>query len=133
MFPNSSPMETYVNLLPSPPLSSSPTSLPSSLPSPPLLSPPCSEGHDRTELTLPGKQLDLLQTISGAISTPLIVVLMSGGPVDISWAKVTHMYYPLSLSSFTHWVGGVGRALSFGLQVYYLQCVWYNMYQLALR
>ena len=56
--PNSSPMETYVNLLPSPP----------------LLSPPCSEGHDRTELTLPGKQLDLLQTISGAISTPLIVL-----------------------------------------------------------
>ena len=87
--PNSSPMETYVNLLPSPP----------------LLSPPCSEGHDRTELTLPGKQLDLLQTISGAISTPLIVVLMSGGPVDISWARVTHMYYPLSLFSFTHWVG----------------------------
>jgi len=45
------------------------------------------EGHDRTVLTLPGKQLDLLQAISSAISTPLIVVLMSGGPVDISWAK----------------------------------------------
>ena len=60
---------------------------------PPLLPPPtCSEGHDRTELTLPGKQLDLIQTISGAISTPLIVVLMSGGPVDISWAKVTHVH-----------------------------------------
>jgi len=55
-----------------------------------LRSPPSSEGHDRTVLTLPGKQLDLLQAVSTSISSPLIVVLMSGGPVDISWAKVVY-------------------------------------------
>lgn len=50
----------------------------------------CSEGHDRTELTLPGKQLQLLQAVRNATAekTPFIVVLMAGGPVDISWAKV---------------------------------------------
>lgn len=48
-----------------------------------------SEGHDRNELTLPGLQAKLLTTVKAAMSSsqPLIVVLMSGGPVDISWAK----------------------------------------------
>ena len=48
----------------------------------------CSEAHDRNELTLPGKQEDLLMTIRSATQNPMIVVVMSGGPVDISWAKV---------------------------------------------
>ena len=47
-----------------------------------------SEGHDRTDLTLPGKQEDLLEAIRNATKNPMIVVIMSGGPVDISWAKV---------------------------------------------
>ena len=47
-----------------------------------------SEGHDRYTLTLPGKQQDLLEAIRNATKNPMIVVLMSGGPVDISWAKV---------------------------------------------
>ena len=49
-----------------------------------------SEGHDRTDIGLPGKQDQLLQAIKGAIAktTPMIVVLMSGGPVDITTAKV---------------------------------------------
>lgn len=49
-----------------------------------------SEGHDRTDIGLPGSQDKLLQSIKGAISstTPMIVVLMSGGPVDITTAKV---------------------------------------------
>ena len=48
-----------------------------------------SEGHDRTVLTLPGKQLQLLQALRSATKVPFIVVLMSGGPVDLSWAKVS--------------------------------------------
>ena len=49
-----------------------------------------SEGHDRTEIGLPGNQDKLLQQIKAAISktTPMIVILMSGGPVDITTAKV---------------------------------------------
>ena len=50
---------------------------------------PCREGHDRNVLTLPGQQLELMQQVRAAIgSQPLVLVLMSGGPVDISWAKV---------------------------------------------
>ena len=53
-----------------------------------------SEGHDRTDIGLPGKQDQLLQAIKGAIAktTPMIVVLMSGGPVDITTAKV-YVYF----------------------------------------
>jgi len=39
-------------------------------------------------LALPGKQQDLLEAIRNATKNPMIVVVMSGGPVDISWAKV---------------------------------------------
>ncbi len=48
------------------------------------------EGYDRTDIGLPGKQDQLLQAIKGAIAktTPMIVVLMSGGSVDITTAKV---------------------------------------------
>ncbi|CAI8041647.1 Probable beta-D-xylosidase 2, partial [Geodia barretti] len=46
------------------------------------------EGHDRNVITLPGMQLDLMQEVREAIGgRPLVLVLMSGGPVDISWAK----------------------------------------------
>ncbi|XP_065884016.1 uncharacterized protein [Dysidea avara] len=47
-----------------------------------------SEGHDCDELTLPGKQEDFLMAIRSATKNPMIVVVMSGGPVDISWAKI---------------------------------------------
>ena len=52
----------------------------------------CSEGHDRTDIGLPGKQNDMITTIKGAISStmPMIVVLMSGGPVDLTTAKVNY-------------------------------------------
>ena len=46
-----------------------------------------SEERDRTKITLPGLQLQLLDAIRNATTSPLIVVLMSGGPVDMSWAK----------------------------------------------
>ena len=49
-----------------------------------------SEGHDRTDIGLPGNQDKLLQSIKQAISStiPMVVVLMTGGPVDITTAKV---------------------------------------------
>ena len=49
-----------------------------------------SEGHDRTQISLPGMQEQLLDTIKKGVpsTTPVVVVLMSGGPVDITWAKV---------------------------------------------
>ena len=56
-----------------------------------------SEGHDRYNLTLPGKQQDLLEAIRNATNNPMIVVVMSGGPVDISWAKVSCYNSTISL------------------------------------
>ena len=51
--------------------------------------PQYSEAHDRTEISLPGNQEMLLQSVKKAAENkPFIVVLMSGGPVDISSAKV---------------------------------------------
>ena len=52
-----------------------------------------SEAHDRTEISLPGNQEMLLQSVKKAAENkPFIVVLMSGGPVDISSAKVNNIY-----------------------------------------
>ncbi|XP_067653496.1 uncharacterized protein [Haliotis asinina] len=57
------------------------------------------EGHDRHSTGLPGHQLDLLKTVVGhvqggpgiigkrASSTPIVVLLFNGGPVEISWAE----------------------------------------------
>ncbi|XP_015071729.1 probable beta-D-xylosidase 7 [Solanum pennellii] len=45
------------------------------------------EKFDRTELGLPGMQEKLITSIAEAASKPVILVLMSGGPVDVTFAK----------------------------------------------
>lgn len=45
------------------------------------------EKLDRTELGLPGMQEKLITAIAEAASKPVILVLMCGGPVDVSFAK----------------------------------------------
>eukprot|EP01060_Flectonema_neradi_P013688 TRINITY_DN2042_c0_g1_i8.p1 TRINITY_DN2042_c0_g1~~TRINITY_DN2042_c0_g1_i8.p1 ORF type:complete len:748 (+),score=167.28 TRINITY_DN2042_c0_g1_i8:56-2299(+) len=47
-----------------------------------------SEAHDRMDISLPGYQEDLVNTIAAASKGPLIVVVMAGGSVDFSVAKV---------------------------------------------
>ncbi|WJX79832.1 putative beta-D-xylosidase 2 [Trifolium repens] len=42
---------------------------------------------DRTNLLLPGHQQDLVSKVAAASKGPTILVLMSGGPVDITFAK----------------------------------------------
>ncbi|XP_065828934.1 uncharacterized protein [Oscarella lobularis] len=46
-----------------------------------------SEGHDRNDITFPGNQEMLIQQVKNASKGHVIMVLMTGGPVDISWAK----------------------------------------------
>ncbi|XP_042295708.1 probable beta-D-xylosidase 5 [Sceloporus undulatus] len=47
-----------------------------------------SEGLDRTDLALPGHQLELLQdTVAWAAGRPVILLLFNAGPLDVSWAK----------------------------------------------
>ncbi|WVZ83981.1 hypothetical protein U9M48_031067 [Paspalum notatum var. saurae] len=46
-----------------------------------------SEGKDRTSLLLPGMQQRLVAAVAGAAKRPVILVLLSGGPVDVSFAQ----------------------------------------------
>jgi len=59
----------------------------------------CREGYDRDEISLPGKQEDFLMAIRGATKNPMIVVLMSGGPVDVSWAKVRENIHIIAVAN----------------------------------
>ncbi|KAL2468006.1 putative beta-D-xylosidase 7 [Forsythia ovata] len=45
------------------------------------------EGLDRDEIELPGKQKSLITSIANAAKKPVVLVLLCGGPVDISFAK----------------------------------------------
>ncbi|CAH1443281.1 unnamed protein product [Lactuca virosa] len=45
------------------------------------------EDFDRVDLVLPGKQRDLISSVAKAAKKPVILVMICGGPVDISFAK----------------------------------------------
>lgn len=45
------------------------------------------EDRDREELTLPGQQENLIRAVAAASKKPVILVLLCGGPVDVSFAK----------------------------------------------
>ncbi|CAL4986228.1 unnamed protein product [Urochloa decumbens] len=45
------------------------------------------EGLDRSSLLLPGRQAELISAVAKASKGPVIVVLMSGGPIDIAFAQ----------------------------------------------
>lgn len=45
------------------------------------------EFNDRAGLLLPGRQQELVSKVSLASKGPTVLVLMSGGPVDVSFAK----------------------------------------------
>lgn len=46
-----------------------------------------SEGHDRTQITLPGLQNQLIEAVVGNATGPVVVVIMAGGPLDVSVPK----------------------------------------------
>lgn len=45
------------------------------------------EGHDRVSIDLPGVQAQLIEAVALAAAQPIVLVIMSGGPVDVSAAK----------------------------------------------
>lgn len=45
------------------------------------------EALDRAGLLLPGRQQELVSKVSMASKGPTILVLMSGGPIDVAFAK----------------------------------------------
>lgn len=62
------------------------------------------EAHDRLDLVLPGKQQQLIICVANAAKKPVVLVLLSGGPVDISFAK-----YSKNIGSIL-WAGYPGGA-----------------------
>lgn len=62
------------------------------------------EGFDRTDLNLPGQQTVLVQEVTKAAKGLVILIIMSGGPFDISFAKIDD-----KISSIL-WVGYPGEA-----------------------
>lgn len=45
------------------------------------------ESRDRAGLLLPGRQQELVSKVAMASTGPTILVLMSGGPIDVTFAK----------------------------------------------
>lgn len=45
------------------------------------------EEHDRYELVLPGQQQSLISRVANAAAGPVVLVILSGGPVDVSFAR----------------------------------------------
>ncbi|KAL6903445.1 hypothetical protein ACP4OV_004258 [Aristida adscensionis] len=45
------------------------------------------EDHDRVSLLLPGKQMDLIHSVASVTKKPIVLVLLGGGPVDVSFVK----------------------------------------------
>ncbi|KAK8472206.1 hypothetical protein PHAVU_002G142900 [Phaseolus vulgaris] len=62
------------------------------------------EDHDRVSLLLPGKQMDLVSSVADASKNPVILVLIGGGPLDVSFAKENK-----KIASIL-WVGYPGEA-----------------------
>ncbi|XP_073009826.1 probable beta-D-xylosidase 2 isoform X1 [Typha latifolia] len=59
------------------------------------------EGRDRESLLLPGRQQELVLKVAAASQGPTVLVLMCGGPVDVSFAENNRMIL---------WVGYPGQA-----------------------
>ncbi|CAM6105969.1 unnamed protein product [Calypogeia fissa] len=62
------------------------------------------EGMDRTSLLLPGNQQQLVSEVAKVAKGPVVLVILSGGPVDVSFAKEDP-----SISSII-WAGYPGQA-----------------------
>ncbi|XP_039023292.1 probable beta-D-xylosidase 7 [Hibiscus syriacus] len=62
------------------------------------------EELDRVDLVLPSKQQNLISTLARAAKNPVVLVLLSGGPVDITFAK-----YDKHIGSIL-WAGYPGEA-----------------------
>ncbi|KAL8159322.1 hypothetical protein V2J09_000859 [Rumex salicifolius] len=68
------------------------------------------EDHDREDLVLPGKQQSLVQAVARAAKKPVVLVVLSGGPVDISFAKAGSKVGSIVWGGYPGEAGGVALA-----------------------
>ncbi|XP_057786037.1 probable beta-D-xylosidase 7 [Salvia miltiorrhiza] len=68
------------------------------------------EKLDRLELGLPGYQEDLITAVAAAAKRPVVLVLLCGGPVDISFAKQNPKIASILWAGYPGEAGGVAVA-----------------------
>ena len=73
------------------------------------------EGYDRTDLRLPGQQMELAKNLARRTNTPLVAILVHGGPVDVSWLQasprigaILTAWYPGQVGDLRCWTVRVG-------------------------
>jgi hypothetical protein len=68
------------------------------------------EGLDRTSLLLPGKQQSLITAVASAAKRPVIIVLLTGGPVDITFAQSNPKIGAILWAGYPGQAGGLAIA-----------------------
>ncbi|XP_050212687.1 probable beta-D-xylosidase 7 [Mercurialis annua] len=68
------------------------------------------EELDRVDLLLPGKQQELIVGVARAAKKPVVLVLLCGGPVDISFAKYDHNIGSILWAGYPGEAGGIALA-----------------------
>nr|GMD52130.1 probable beta-D-xylosidase 7 [Ipomoea batatas] len=68
------------------------------------------EKLDRTDLILPGKQESLISDIAKVAKKPVVLVLLSGGPIDVSFAKENPKIGSILWIGYPGEMGGIALA-----------------------
>ncbi|CAM0871888.1 unnamed protein product [Alopecurus aequalis] len=68
------------------------------------------EGIDRMSLLLPGQQQNLITAVASAAKRPVILVLLTGGPVDVSFAKSNPKIGAILWAGYPGQAGGLAIA-----------------------
>ncbi|EPS70883.1 hypothetical protein M569_03875, partial [Genlisea aurea] len=68
------------------------------------------EDHDRVDLKLPGQQETLITAVASASKNPVILVLLSGGPVDVSFARDDPKIGSILWAGYPGEAGGIALA-----------------------
>ncbi|KAG0534088.1 hypothetical protein BDA96_04G248900 [Sorghum bicolor] len=68
------------------------------------------EEVDRLDLTLPGQQQTLIESVANAAKKPVILVLLCGGPVDVSFAKTNPKIGAILWAGYPGEAGGIAIA-----------------------
>ncbi|GJN27946.1 hypothetical protein PR202_gb16014 [Eleusine coracana subsp. coracana] len=69
-----------------------------------------SEGKDRTTLLLPGQQQSLITAVADAAEKPVVLVLLSGGPVDVTFAQTNPKIGAVLWAGYPGQAGGLAIA-----------------------
>ncbi|KAI3460011.1 hypothetical protein Pfo_016674 [Paulownia fortunei] len=68
------------------------------------------EKHDRVDLGLPGNQENLITSVAKASKRPVVLVLLCGGPVDVSFAKEDPKIGSILWAGYPGEAGGIAVA-----------------------